>query len=722
MEALLNTSLHIQPYATVLIVDRPTLKITAVCGDNEDVAAAELGDLIGTQLDEHLAADTIARIRQSATQVEPGVVRPEDRDRIVTDNHQIVVHHFAEELVLELEPCRNWPHPDDYSTRLNSFTRELEDAPTINALMQCLTDGLLYHFGYDRVIVLQFDQQFNGLVTHESATEGTPSLLNVHFTKEDVPPGARYNQLINSVYNFADVNADMREVTGSYGPAAREILRRHVACRAPQVNYVPFLRDNDLSCIGYLSLISGGELFGSLYMHGKKPVHLDYQMRAFLMVAGRVAQQKLAYHIYSRTLRLRQAANVVRDRLQEHIVNSENLNEGLVGGSTTIVDLLEDTHGVAICSDEQLLLHGTTPDRADVEAIIGWMKQEHGDEDLYCTDQLTMLFPPARQYREKAAGILFLPLDVEANQWIVWFRPEVVQTVTYGSMASDVEEESRRRFYVHDDTRHGYSLPWTTDDVGTAYALQAFIQDVVMQRYARAKRSTELLREAYEDLETFSYTIGHDLRAPLRGISSFAEILEEDFGQALGAEGRGHLRVIQENADRMRRFMTDLLALSRVDRSSMIVNELSVAELVERVLKDRATSERQSFECVVQEDLPPIYGDYSQLVTVFTNLLANAIKYSSQAAHPRIEVGFTGEYRSGHPVFCVSDNGIGIPSDQHQRIFDLFTRSTNVGDLQGTGIGLALVQRIINFHDGEVWIESEVGRGAKFFFYTGAAS
>lgn len=718
---MVDPAILIQEYAFILVLDRPTQLITAASENAERHGWGPAQELIGTHLHDHFTDDTIADILESCG-AEPGLVklhRPEDRG---AETLQVVVHHFAEELVLEIEITRNWPHPDDYSARLHSFTRELEDTPTIQVLMQRLCEGVFYHFGCERSLILQFDKQYNGLVTHEKRVSELPEFLGIHFTNEDVGPATRYDQLLESVHNFSDVEAPLYTVIGSYGPAAREILRRHVACRGPSENFVQFLQDNEMRCIGSIALVVDHELYGALYYHHRQPILLDFQMRAFLAVAGRIAQQKLAYHIYSRNLRLRQAANVIRDRLQDHIVNSENLIEGLTGGPTTVIDLIEDTHGVAICSNHSLTLVGTTPTQQQIGGIIEWMKEEHGDEEIYHTDRLSLLFTDAPSISKLAAGILFLPLDVDANQWIVWFKPEVVQTITYGSAATDEPEgENQRRFYIHNDTRYGYSLPWTSDDIGTALALQVFIQNVVMQRYATTRRSNDLLREAYKDLEAFSYTVGHDLRAPLRGIASFAEILEEDFSDRLGAEGLGHLKIIQQNAERMRLFMTDLLSLSRIDRTRMIVNELSVPELVARVLADRATSEHNKFECRVIEPLPLIHGDHNHLLTVFTNLLSNAIKYSSERERPYIEVGHSGDHIDGAPVFYVADNGIGIPEDQYQRVFDLFARSGNATNFSGTGIGLSLVQRILRFHGGKIWIESEVGAGTKFLFTTGTA-
>ena len=266
---------------------------------------------------------------------------------------------------------------------------------------------------------------------------------------------------------------------------------------------------------------------------------------------------------------------------------------------------------------------------------------------------------------------------------------------------------------------HDISLPWTSHQIALAEELRSFLQKTVFRRHATSRRLNTELREAIKDLEVFSYTVGHDLRAPLRGIASFAEILEEDFAAQLGEEGQGHLDVIRRNADRMRIFMDDLLTLSRIDRSRMQARSLSVHTLVKRVLSDLDNRYDRLPELKVQDSLPDIVGDRNSLITVFTNLLSNAFKYSAKADRPRVEVGWTGEYRQEAPVFFVSDNGIGVPADQQQKIFDLFTRSSNSDGFSGTGIGLALVKRIIRFHDGEIWLESEPGAGSRFLFYTG---
>ncbi len=713
-------TIQVQSYALVLVTDRRSLAIRAASTNAEEICGVPTQRLLQLSLYDLFSKDLIEQLCEFISEDFPAVVTLRNLDNWKNFDYQAVVFTVGDELVLEIEPRRTWPHSGDYSARLNDFTHELQANPNSDELLQALCDGLIFHFGYDRAIVIQFDESHNSIVTHEAKCDRLPSLLDVRFVEADFPAVTRQNQLAESVMNYVSVDRALLTMQGDCSERTEQVLRQHIAVREPNPNTIRYLRDSNLSTLGHLSLVIDGKLWGSVYMHGIEPVYIDYQMRAFLRVAGRVAQQKIAYHIYHRSLRMRQEFNIVRERLHHEIVGADDLARGLTAGRTTLLDLVAGTCGAAICSDDDMTLFGDCPTKEEINGVINWIKQEVGDQKIWYTDQLCARYPDARAFAATGSGLLFLPLDPAANQWIMWLKPEVVQTVRYGSRPVDESSPGGERFFsINEQTRPNCSLPWNGDDIALAQALQSFIQQTVLERYSSTRRHNALLKEAVEDLEIFSYTIGHDLRAPLRGISSYAEILREDFAANLGSEGLAHLSVIQQNANRMRAFMDDLLALSRIDRSRMMVNSLSVKALVDRVLADLSTSQRGLPQCQVQDGIPEICGDRSHLVTVFTNLLSNAFKYSALDKSPRVEVGFTGEYREGSPVFFVSDNGIGIPADQHRRIFELFVRSTNSEPYDGTGIGLALVHRIIRYHEGEVWIESAPGEGTRVYFYTG---
>ena len=710
----------VQPYALVLVADRQTFAIQAASTHSAEITGFTPTKLCTKSLRDLFPSTVIETIRQSLSEDFPAVTALPEGHNFGNGDHQVIAYTLPNEIIVEVEPRQTWPHTGDYAARMNDFSHELESKTSKEALLDELCRGLVYHFGYDRAIVVQYDDKQDGIVTNEARLEHLSSMLGVRYVEADIPEVSRRGQMLESVLNYTTHATPLHEMVGEVSAPVREALRYHIASREPLANTDEFLRQTGLRTLGSLSLTVDGQLWGSVFLHSREPLFLDYQMRAFLRVMGRVAQQKIGYHLYHNSLRMSSTQNRVRDKLHEELLRASTLVDGLTEGTTTVLDLLAFADGAAICGDGNLSLIGSTPTVEQTNELYRWLKDTVGNREIWSTDNLPGRYEPANHDENFPAGLLFLPLSPQAEQWIIWFKPETVQVHTYGSRIAPPNSKVGREFVMREEVCRHCSLPWTDDELGTAQALRSFIQTMVAQRYAESRRANKLLRKAIEDLEIFSYTISHDLRTPLRGIAGYAEALREDYAAALGSDGTDQLMVIEQSADRMRAFMDDLLALSRADRTHLEVNCYAVSDLVEQVLKDLSTVPYDVTRCRVQEDLPEICGDFNQMVVVFTNLLSNAFKYSPQAADRTIAVGCTGEYRDHSPVFFVEDHGIGMPAAEQQRVFDLFARLSNSGNFKGTGIGLALVHRIIAHHGGDVWIESEAGKGTRILFYTGA--
>jgi two-component system sensor histidine kinase/response regulator len=230
---------------------------------------------------------------------------------------------------------------------------------------------------------------------------------------------------------------------------------------------------------------------------------------------------------------------------------------------------------------------------------------------------------------------------------------------------------------------------------------------------ARLTQRASELEAANQELASFSYSVSHDLRTPLRAVDGFSRILEEDYAGRLDAEGRRLLAVIRESTQRMGRLIDDLLEFSRVGRKPLSRAGIDMKHLVEDVLNDvSVVSERPPR--VVLGELPPAQGDAAMVKQVWANLLANAVKFSSKRELPLIEV--SGEESGEEIVYCVKDNGAGFDMEYYGKLFGVFQRLHRAHEFSGTGVGLAIVQRIVARHGGRVWAEGRVGKGATFFF------
>jgi PAS domain S-box-containing protein len=262
---------------------------------------------------------------------------------------------------------------------------------------------------------------------------------------------------------------------------------------------------------------------------------------------------------------------------------------------------------------------------------------------------------------------------------------------------------------------HTKKVP-VVDEQGVPKFLLGISDDTTEQREVAMalKTAKEAAEAAIQELEAFSYSVAHDLRAPLRAIDGFSLALEEDCGAKLDAAGALHLKRVRTSAQHMARLIDGLLGLSRVTRGELVHEKVDLTLLAQQAgARLRETAPDRQVDLVVQEGLA-VEGDARLLTAALDNLLGNAWKFTGKCSHARVEVGRQAVESGG--AFFVRDNGAGFEQAYAQKLFGAFQRLHSVTEFEGSGIGLATVQRIVRRHGGRVWAQGEVGRGATFYF------
>ncbi|HLB59864.1 MAG TPA: ATP-binding protein [Bdellovibrionota bacterium] len=254
---------------------------------------------------------------------------------------------------------------------------------------------------------------------------------------------------------------------------------------------------------------------------------------------------------------------------------------------------------------------------------------------------------------------------------------------------------------------------FSTSNVITFFIL-ILLTAYFMNKIDFGRRKAEALSK---ELEMFSYSVSHDLRAPLRAIDGFSRIISETYSDKLNKEGIRLFNIVRKNTQNMGKLIDDLLAFSRFGRSNIEVSKINVEQLVKSVIDElKPNFPEKTFDVIIHE-LPRASGDTSMIKQVWVNLISNAFKFSQPNHSPKIEVG---SFRKDNEiVYYVRDNGVGFDMKYADKLFGVFQRLHSTKEFEGTGVGLANVQRIIHRHGGTVWAEANVGDGAIFYFTIG---
>lgn len=327
------------------------------------------------------------------------------------------------------------------------------------------------------------------------------------------------------------------------------------------------------------------------------------------------------------------------------------------------------------------------------------------------------LWQASEAFAAVASGVLAISISQVHDSFVLWFRPEVVRTVRWGG---DPRKEAtgmltpRTSFEGWKETVRRQSLPWSAVDRDAALELRAAIVDIVLRKAEELAAINEQLLRSNKELEAFSYSVSHDLRAPFRHIVGYSELLWASASERLNDSEKRFLDTIVESAQSAGTLVDDLLSFSQMGRSTMGQISMDMTALVEDV---RHKLDMEYAGRSIQWQVPPlprVQADPGMLRLVWQNLLANAIKFTRDTPHPAIEVGH--QRTDSEDVFFVRDNGCGFDMRYVDKLFGVFQRLHHSDEYEGTGIGLANVHRIITRHGGRTWAEGEVGSGATFFF------
>ncbi len=264
------------------------------------------------------------------------------------------------------------------------------------------------------------------------------------------------------------------------------------------------------------------------------------------------------------------------------------------------------------------------------------------------------------------------------------------------------------------------SVKYNHEQAKTLDEMNRKLNDLNQYLEDKVKARTQQLRVANQELEAFSYSVSHDLRAPLRAMNGFSNILMEEYREALPEEAQHYLDLIGNNSNKMSELINGLLLFSRTGKQALKISKVSCMGMVKQILADLRSEQVGSEIEIKLGRLPACQADPTLLKQVWVNLLYNAFKFTKWKDNARVEI--SSKKINGETVYFVKDNGVGFDMSYVDKLFGVFQRLHSEAEFEGTGVGLAIVQRIITRHGGKIWAEAEVDNGAAFYFTVGGRS
>lgn len=703
----------IQPHGALLVLSPETLRILQ--------ASANLGTMLGRTVNagddiaDHVGGPLAADLRRWLASGAALFMRTV---QIGGQEFQVSAHRGAQGALVELEepPSSEDETLEAVYPRLRAFVDAMSSVESVVGIAEQAVHELRALTGFNRVLLYSFDEIGDGTVLAEDGDGVLPSYLDLRFPASDIPPQARDLYRLNRLRLIPDAYYAPVPLEPTISPVDGKPLDLSAAAlRSVSPVHLEYMRNMGTGASMSISILVDGRLWGLISCHNEKPKRVNAQIRTACDFIGQIASLQIGARERADRAVQRIRLKRIESELLARLSHAPAFQESLAGNEAAWLQLV-GADGAAVVTDDGTIMVGSTPSALEIKELAALLHRR-GISDVLATDSLSALWPHAEAFAGTASGLLAISISQLHPSYILWFRQEVVRTVKWGGdprKAPSLDRlNPRKSFETWKEQVRMRSLPWSEAEIDSARDFRNAVVNYVLRKAEEQAALTEQLERSNSELEAFSYSVSHDLRAPFRHIAGYAELLS-DREKNLDAKSRHYLDSIVDAALSAGRLVDDLLNFSQLGRASLSMTRVDMAKLIEEVrrlmepdLKDRAIDWRIA-------GVPPAWGDAALLRQVWTNLLANAIKFTA-GRDPAI-ISIEGEETESATRYTVADNGVGFEQAYAHKLFGVFQRLHRAEDHPGTGIGLALTKRIVDRHHGTVSASGTPNNGASFTF------
>ncbi|MDR2283574.1 MAG: GAF domain-containing protein, partial [Sphingobacterium sp.] len=617
------------------------------------------------------------------------------------------VHQREGLLYVEFEQC-NPSKPS--STKLYSHARYLDAAG--ENLWFALCESIYHVIGFDRVMIYKFMDDGSGQVIAEKTADDMSSLLGYRYPESDIPAQARqlYSQFI--ARHTVDVNADTYAILG------RDIETLDLgrcSIRALSPIHLQYLRNADVEASASFSILVDGHLWGLVTCQHRIPKMIDLGQRHLCVF---LVQYTVNRHLaYQRNLDLQYNKRIktLELDLKEKLLVNPDILAVLRDHAGALCDMA-GADGLLINHPEGTYRYGSCPDPDHFEKIQQIIALR-GKKELAAYQQIQVDSPHSPSFPGVAkVDILKIP---RLN--LYWFRKAIeAEEIWAGNPEKHYRYDTstglnrpspRTSFEAWKQTIQGQAPSWKKRELLFMRRVRYTVQDAVMKRMSEIQVLNEKLVELNSTLDTYSHTLSHDLKNPLSAIKLAAQIIQQrnnlpdDFLKKISGNVLDAVQLMSDMIQRISEFSKS----KSFDFTPRLVDP---EVLIHKIISDSKKTYPNGAMDIKIGTLHPFLGETNLIYQLFSNVLTNAIKYSSKKQHPQVRIESHKE--DEHIIYHIIDNGIGIPADELDTVFEIFKRTSNAVDFEGAGIGLSVAKRIAQRLDAQLQIESELDKGTLF--------